>query len=86
MLKRTRRPFSPSPKAHLLRKHLVDKVPSCGLCNQSWLRPCVRYSWQHPMRGGSRVAGHYWIAACCLPLKCKIITEFCFIDSYLHSI
>lgn len=47
MTKRTRRQYSPSQKADLLRKHHVDKVPISELCNQNQLQPSVVYSWQH---------------------------------------
>ena len=49
MRKRTRRKFSPSQKADLLRKHHVDKVPISEICNQNELSPRVLYGWQHPL-------------------------------------
>ena len=47
MSKRTRRKFSPSQKADLLRKHHVEKVPISEICNQNELQPSVLYGWQH---------------------------------------
>ena len=47
MRKRTRRKFSSSQKADLLRKHHVEKVPIREICNQNELQPSVFYDWQH---------------------------------------
>ena len=49
MRKRTRRKFSSSQKADLLRKPHVEKVPIREICNQNELQPSVLDGWQHPL-------------------------------------
>jgi transposase-like protein len=45
-----RKHFTPEEKVAILRRHLVDKVPVSGLCEELGLRPTVFYRWQKELR------------------------------------
>lgn len=45
MSKRQRRQHTTEQKVAILRRHLVDKVPVSGLCNEYKLQPSVFYHW-----------------------------------------
>lgn len=44
--KKTRRKFSTSQKAALLRQHLKEKVAISDLCDENAVQPSVVYGWQ----------------------------------------
>ena len=45
-MRKERKHFTPEEKVAILRRHLVDKVPVSGLCEELGLRPTVFYRWQ----------------------------------------
>ena len=43
---RSRRRFTATEKAAIVRRHLVDKVPVSDLCDELGLQPTQIYTWQ----------------------------------------
>ena len=43
---RQRKHYTPEEKVAILRRHLLDKVPVSGLCEEIRLKPTVFYCWQ----------------------------------------
>jgi len=40
-----RKKHNPEEKASILRRHLIEKVPVCNLCEEFGLHPTVFYPW-----------------------------------------
>ena len=45
-MKTNRRKFSAQQKVHVLRQHLVEKVPISEVCDQNGIQPTQFYQWQ----------------------------------------
>ena len=45
-MKDQRRKFSDGERVHILRRHLVDKIPVSDLCDEYGIHPTVFYRWQ----------------------------------------
>ena len=55
-MRKERKHFTPEEKVAVLRRHLVDKVPVSGLCEELGLRPTVFYRWQKELFGNGAAA------------------------------
>jgi transposase len=47
--KRVRRQFSPSEKAAIVRRHLLEGTPISDLCDEFDLNPTLFYQWQRQL-------------------------------------
>jgi transposase-like protein len=45
-MKKDRKPYTPTEKVSILRRHLLDQVPVSDLCEELRLQPTVFYQWQ----------------------------------------
>jgi len=45
-MRKKRKQYSAQEKVAILRKHLLDKIPVSGLCDEYGLQPTVFYRWQ----------------------------------------
>jgi transposase-like protein len=43
---KSRKQYSPSEKAAILREHLIDRVPISDVCEKHGLHPTLFYQWQ----------------------------------------
>jgi transposase-like protein len=53
---RSRRTFTSSEKAAIVRRHLIDKVPVSDLCDELGLQPTQIYAWQKQLFDNAELA------------------------------
>jgi transposase-like protein len=44
-MRKPRKNYSPSEKVAILRRHLIDRAPTCDLCDEYQLSPNLFYVW-----------------------------------------
>ena len=55
-MKKTRRSFSSSEKAAIVKRHLVEGVPVSDLCDEYQLQPTQIYAWQKQLFDNAALA------------------------------
>ena len=49
MTRRKQRRFTPEQKVAIIRRHLLEKVRVCDLCDEHDIQPTVFYRWQRQL-------------------------------------
>jgi transposase len=44
-MRKPRKNYSPSERVAILRRHLIDRAPTCDLCDEYQLSPNLFYVW-----------------------------------------